>query len=298
MTYAELEVVMHGTLGTSQKQAFLSDLNAAVRIVPGMPRVRFDCEVGADAEAWLKRKHANGAVHEPATLAAFVALSQRFAFRNIFDVGALFGYFSLFCSALFEDAQVTAFELLPGAMKPLWRNVYPTVTCVHAAVSDVGLEAQRVWVSGFNIFEEPEGGWESLPNVPGAMKKRGENGRGRGFVTVDFITLDTYCAHAGPPDLIKIDVEAYQAKALRGAHKTIRQHKPVIVIELHDLEKVERMGMSNRDTIQPVLDAGYLGFWCGNHRSIDATFECVTEMGPEHERLSLMVLLPEERLTI
>jgi FkbM family methyltransferase len=271
---------------------FLDELNQAVSTVQRLPRVRFDIEVGPEAENWLRRKHADGAVHEPSTLAAFLAIGERYGSKNIFDLGALYGYFTLFALQAFADAQVTAFEMHPGCIGPLVQNVAPWATCVHAAVSDVSSPQQRIWISGFNIYEEPQGGWEKLETIPGAMKPRGENNRGRGYAQVDFITLDEYCATAKAPDLIKIDVEGYQAKAILGGMETIRAHKPAIIIELHDPEKMARFGVTNRQTVQPLFDAGYQAFWCGNFRDKDARFVPVAEMGEEQERLSLMVFVP------
>jgi FkbM family methyltransferase len=272
---------------------FLDELNEAVATAQRVPRVRFDAEAGADAENWLKRKHADGAVHEPATLAAFLAIRKRYDSRNIFDLGALYGYFTLFALQAFaDDAQVTAFEMHPGCLPGLSMNVVPWARCVHAVVSDVSQPQQRIWISGFNIYEEPEGGWGQLDGIPGAMKQRGENNRGRGYAVVDFITLDDYCTVEEAPDLIKIDVEGYQAKAIAGAMGTIRKHKPAIILEIHDPEKLARFGVTNKQTVQPLFDCGYQAFWCGNFRDKDARFERVTSMGDEQERLSLMVFVP------
>ena len=275
---------------------FCDDLNAAVAMVPALPRVRFDIDLGDDGpERWLKKKHADGAVHEPATIAAFLAIRQRVACKTIFDVGALWGYFSLLAAALFEDAEVTAFEMHPGAIAPLKRNVGPFVKVVHAALSDVERLGTKVWLSGFNIFEEPLGGWDKLSDIPGAMKPRGVDNRGRGFTKVDFTTLDAYCAANPAPDLIKIDVEAYQAKAIRGGLKAIQRHRPAILIELHDPEKVARLGTTNKETVQPLFELNYTAFWCPNFRSPEARFETVEQMCEAHERLSLMVFVPEGR---
>lgn len=272
---------------------FLDELNSAISIVQRLPRVRFDIEVGPDAESWLRRKHADGAVHEPATLAAFLAIRNRYDSRNIFDLGALYGYFTLFALQAFsDDAKVTAFEMHPGCIGPLVQNVGPWAKCVHGVVSDVSSPQKRIWISGFNIYEEPEGGWSQLETIPGAMKQRGENNRGRGYAQVDFGTLDDYCAEHAAPDLIKIDVEAYQAKAILGGMETIRKHRPAIIVELHDPEKLARMGTTNAQTVQPLFDCGYQAFWSGNFRNREARFEPVTQMGEEQERLSLMVFVP------
>ena len=184
----------------------------------------------------------------------------------------------------------------PGVIEPLSINVGPNVKCLHAAVSDVFRRNVRIWISGFNIYEEPEGGWESLEKMPGAMKSRGEANRGRGFAEVDFITLDKFCEDMDLlPDLIKIDVEGYQAKAVIGVMETVWRHRPVIVIELHDPEKLQRFGTTNMRTVAPLFEAGYRGYWCGEHRSAAARFtplRAIGDMDEAHEKLSLMVMIP------
>lgn len=272
--------------------SFLGDLHEAMALVPCVPRVRFECALGEGADTWLRKKHDGGAVHEPATLAAFIAISRRFNSRRIFDLGALYGYFTLFALQAFENAEVTAFDMHPGIVAPLRANVEPWAKCVQCAISDETRENVRVWLSGFNIFEEPDGGWEKLETAPGAMKQRGEDNRGRGWAKIDFITLDDYCQNNPTPDLIKIDVEGYQAKAIAGAMRTIQSHRPAIVIELHDPEKLERFGTTNALTVHPLFDAGYDAYWCGDHRSPDARFERVDAMDARHEKLSLMVFAP------
>ena len=273
--------------------SFLDELNASVAVACSMPRVRFDVGWNEAADRWILRKHVNGTVHEPATIAAFIAAARVRQVKTVYDVGALFGYFSLVAQQVFAGAKVVAFEMHEGALKSLLRNV-PDLHCVHAAISDETRFKTKCWVSGFNIYEEPEGGWDRLADIPGAMKERGENNRGRRFHEIDFIKLDDCIAECNlpAPDLIKIDVEGYQAKAIMGGLNTFRQHKPVIIIELHDPEKLARFGTSNRATVQPLFDLGYKGFWCGDLRSPEARFEAVEQMDERHEKLSLMVLVP------
>ena len=272
---------------------FLDDLNAFVQQVKTLPRVRFETDLGPDADLWLRKKHAAGAVHEPATLAAFLAAQKHHPIKHVFDLGALFGYFTLFALQAFDDGvEVTAFEMHPGCIEPLARNVHPYTKVVNAVISDEVKPEQRFWISGFNIYEKPEGGWDKLADVPGAMKERGENNRGRGWGKLPFITLDFYCQANPLPDLIKIDVEGYQAKAVQGALGVIEKNRPVIIIELHDTEKIERFGITNKSTVQPLFDLNYRAYWCENFRDRDARFEAVDVMDERHEKLGIMVLVP------
>lgn len=276
---------------------FTDALNAAVGMVPKLPRVRFECGLKPDAVRWLGKKHAGGAVHEPGTLAAFLALRQHYPdVRRIFDIGALFGYFALWAGSLWDAAKVSAFDMHPSAVQTLAVNTWPGTRVIWGVVGDRNEAKVKVWLSCFNIYEQPDGGWERLAEAPGAMKQRGDNNQGRGFATLNFFTLDRYCSETGEvPDLIKMDVEGFQTKAVQGSLVTIATHRPLLLIELHDPEKTARLHTSNYETVKPILDLGYRGYWCPNFRASDARFVPVDAMGPEHERLSLMVLVPEGR---
>lgn len=58
-----------------------------------------------------------------------------------------------------------------------------------------------------------------------------------------------------PPQFIKIDVEGHGAKVLLGAHKTVREHRPVILICFHNQSELE----DTRKLLQPL---GYESFTC------------------------------------
>lgn len=273
----------------------LDDLNEAVAEACAIQHIAFSPEADADAQRWFARKHLPGLPHEPGTIAAMLMVSKHRPVTRFFDAGAHYGYFSLIARQLWPEATLTAFEMHPGMLETLSRNLEMAggeTVCVHGALSDAMKEDTLIWVSGFNIFEKPEGGWDKLETIPGAMKERGKGNRGRGFARVDFITLDAFCEAHGDPDLIKIDVEGFQARAVEGGLAMFSRAKPPIVIELHDPEKLARFGTTNAATVKPLLDLGYTGYWCGNFRDADARFEAVPEMRDYHEKLSIMVFVP------
>lgn len=274
----------------------LTELNEAVTRIPGMPRVAFNPQVmtkGSRASSWLTRNHLNGTIHEAATAAAFMAIGELTKPKVIFDIGALYGYYSLLCTdILFPKARVTAFEMHPAGMISLRANCEPRTRCVQTVISDHIGRNVKIWVSGYNIFEQPPGGWRNLLYDKAAMKQRGPHDSGRGFTRANFITIDEYCSYNEAPDIIKIDVEAYQAKAVNGGLKTFKKHRPHIILELHDPEKVERMGTTNQKTIQPLLDMGYRAYWCGNRCDTDAVFEEIDEIDKAHDRISIVVFAP------
>lgn len=69
---------------------------------------------------------------------------------------------------------------------------------------------------------------------------------------VQTICLDDFAPQAGrlPPTLLKIDIEGGEGGALRGARRTLREFRPIVICEVHD----ETAG----EVMQAVLaEAGY-----------------------------------------
>ena len=54
-------------------------------------------------------------------------------------------------------------------------------------------------------------------------------------VTVHLERLDD--VYSGTPSVVKIDVEGHEIDVLRGAEKTLRTHKPALIVEIHDTTK-------------------------------------------------------------
>lgn len=62
------------------------------------------------------------------------------------------------------------------------------------------------------------------------------------------------------PDLVKIDVEGAEAHVLRGMHRTVYKHKPVLFIEMHDMY----WGPQIRKEVLQFL--GLMGYQCRGGR--------------------------------
>jgi len=145
----------------------------------------------------------------------------------VYDVGANVGYISLLCAQLSgKRGKVFAFEALPANVARLRKNVLinalePQITITHAAVIDTG---QAVTF---------------LTHPSGAMGKAlGSDGRDEqydGQITVPGLALDVfvYDDNHPAPDIIKMDIEGGEGKALSGMPRLLAEKKPILLIELH-----------------------------------------------------------------
>jgi FkbM family methyltransferase len=72
--------------------------------------------------------------------------------------------------------------------------------------------------------------------------------------TVPMVKLDDYCL---TPDFMKIDCEGYEYFVVRGAEKTIKRAKPVIIIE-QKKEAGSRYGKREKEAMEYLQSMGYV----------------------------------------
>jgi FkbM family methyltransferase len=81
---------------------------------------------------------------------------------------------------------------------------------------------------------------------------------GNGGLAIDIVSLDDLCASGKvrPPNLIKMDIEGEETKALRGAKQTLSSYRPIVLISLH--------GDEARQQCPAILESlGYKVQWLG-----------------------------------
>lgn len=260
--------------------------------VAGRDPIRFPQSAGGrvhgGSASWVSKKHEAGAIHEPGLIAALLALTEEDrSIRTVLDIGALYGYVSFVARSLFDQADVHAFEANPRSYKALSHNIEANRTSfgdsVHAhncALSDqtekqVAMRIHRMRIDALS----------------GDEKEIGQ--RGRDF-EIDVWSLDDFCReHALTPDLIKLDVEGYQAKIIPGAHDVITRSRPVILMEFDAPGAVNDFGVTNRDVIEPLMEDGYSLIW-GKHRYTHVPFQVLRldELTDKHEANALGILVP------
>jgi FkbM family methyltransferase len=164
---------------------------------------------------------------------------------RVIDVGANIGWFSCLAAHLVgRDGKVAAIE--PGVLnaKQLLmsglRNGWQHLEVLQVAASD-RLETLVYSKQGSNgVVQAPE-------NVEEALS--GE--------IVFGITLDRVLGDGERWDLIKVDVEGYEHKVLRGASVILSRHHPVLVIEFSPLAIASVSALSGPAFLRSITEFGY-----------------------------------------
>ena len=161
----------------------------------------------------------------------------------VVDVGANIGFFTLMFGRWVGPAgRVIAIEPEHRNLATLRRRVARAgldqiVECVQAVAADRAGEL-RLAVN---------------PAHPGdhRIAEQGE--------PVSALAIDDLTAGEGRPvALVKIDVQGAELLVLRGAWRTIQQHRPALFVELDDCA-LKKFGSSSRELIESLARRGYSG---------------------------------------
>ena len=156
------------------------------------------------------------------------------------DVGANIGYFTILAASLMKTGKVIAFE--PNRdnctliRMSLDANRLGNVTLHPFAVSDTEAEF-ALDVSGSN----------------GALREPSSTGD----LIVRSVVFDDCVSEESRVDIIKMDIEGFEGRALRGMTQTIARHRPVLFSELSPSDLVRRSRMAPHDYLMQIAQLGY-----------------------------------------
>ena len=146
---------------------------------------------------------------------------------DILDIGANIGYNTL----IFSDyGPVLSFE--PIFHQIVGMNVEKNTLRHPVRVIPCALSDEKV-ISTIHL-PTPGKNPENRINYGGASFNHKEDIKGQ-CVDVQCQRLDDI--YTGTPSFLKIDVEGHELRVLKGAEETIKKHKPVILVELHDFSE-------------------------------------------------------------
>ena len=161
----------------------------------------------------------------------FIELKLKSKERVIFyDVGANIGTHTLALGTIFRNRiKIRSFE----AQRPIYYMLCGTVAinnlsyviCHHNAVSDVNGEPLDIVLPNYSVNNN-FGALELRP------PKHSDNQHMQ-FGESEKITTVTIDHFGEAVDVIKFDIEGMEDAAIRGATRTILQHRPVCLIEMH-----------------------------------------------------------------
>jgi FkbM family methyltransferase len=190
----------------------------------------------------LLPSHVRRDIRDHDLLVALLARELR-ADADCLDAGAHTGSVLREIVRLAPRGRHVAWEPLP-ALAAAVRNAFPAVNVREAALADTTGER-----SFTHVLDDP--GWSSL------VAARPTPSRGpTETLSVRCERLDDVLPEGIRPALLKIDVEGAETQVLRGAQRTLREHRPLIAFE-HGLGSAEYHGTGPEELHGLLDDAGY-----------------------------------------
>jgi FkbM family methyltransferase len=198
------------------------------------------------------------------TLRFFFSRVQTFV-----DVGANYGMYAILGALWNPDVVVVAFEPTPAIYSGLKRNVALNglegrITCENLALADR---------SGSAILHLPQSEGKDAESTGTLATNSWQVRQNTPNVAVDAVSFDDYeSSHPMKVDLIKIDVEDFEAAVLGGMRRVIERDRPFIICEILPRLKEHK----NQRTLEVIDSLDYFSYWitsCGYIRVSSFDFE-------------------------
>lgn len=228
-----------------------SDDGLIIRRIQGMPMVLSTTDIGATpALLMLDRR-------EPVATETYRESLQRLADETdgeitVLDVGANIGYYTLLTSEIFgDDTEILAFEPDPRNIKVLKANIglhglEERVSVEQVAVGDENDTVELAlssWNPGLNQVP--------LDDIPDSQRTKFDDRIEVESHTIDSI-LEERDVDGGAVDVVRIDVEGYEQRVLRGMQSLLDAGRPkLLFVEVHEPQLREG---GEFDTLISLLD--------------------------------------------
>lgn len=268
--------------------------------IPGHESIAF---WPAKKQKLLSRKAPSADMYEAVTTAVMSFLLHRFKIGTVYDIGSYSGYFAMVAaSKTGSTSTVHAFEMDPNRSGNIGRTLQGEPYAqgrVHnhlAGMSDHEEGERTVWHSRTDFYETKpeeheyrESIWRRIKFRMRGIKDRDALHESQVLVT----SIDTFGDRFGAPDLVKLDVDGYEAKVIPGALRTFREKRPFLLFELHKTERLERLGATREGLMKMLFDCGYRAATFSDHHDTEkAKVERVTPDSPavHREKTDLFLL--------
>ncbi len=165
---------------------------------------------------------------------------------TVVDIGAQVGYFAVMAgSRVRPGGQVFAFEPVPRNLDVLRRNISArsldgVVQPVDKAVSNEPGTIEMV------IYRDSDS--HGMHAVPGAVIEA--------RVSVECVTLDSFL-NGAKVDVIKLDIEGHDERALRGMSRTISGSTPLVLFAELAPAYLRRAGTDPREYVELIRNFGF-----------------------------------------
>ena len=258
--YARLPVRPFGSILGKLYSGYLNSGNNRSVVTKKIDGINFELDLREiiDYEMYFKGSR------EPNTSNALRKLCKQG--NIVFDIGANVGSHTLpVASYVGEEGKVYAFEPVPWAMNRLKRNLelnsFNNLVLEGIALSDTNEKVEMKFRASFKIGSNSGVGKDG--KIDESWWSECEK------VNVRLVTMDSYVSNhqISRLDLIKLDVDGFEGKVIRGGLETIKRFKPKIIMEVAPAW-TEMRGDNIKDILRGMENMGYIFYMESDFRPI------------------------------
>ena len=167
------------------------------------------------------------------------------------DIGAHFGYYTSLSSKIVGDSgKVIAFEPTPSSFNILKMNSLRSKNIIVNNVA-VGSRGSKILINDYGVVYSA---WNSVYSARLMPDIKIVN-----QFEIDVLSIDEYVDSTNLiPNFIKIDAESYELEVLKGMQFTINRYKPIIAIEVCDVN-IDGV-CTTKEIINYMIERGYRPF--------------------------------------
>ncbi|MGB3675293.1 MAG: FkbM family methyltransferase [Candidatus Nanopelagicales bacterium] len=143
----------------------------------------------------------------------------------VLDVGGHFGIYTVVAGVVNPNATLVAFEPVPDTAAVLQRNLELNRLSGRAVVKQIAA-LDRTGPAELHVP-----GGEGSQSSMASFNKAGFRDKAGHVIQIDTTTLDLEAETLGKVSLIKIDVEGFEDRVLRGASRILAEDRPKLIIE-------------------------------------------------------------------
>ena len=201
------------------------------------------------------------------------------------DIGANIGIFSFLLAQKYKNLVIHAFEPEPTTFSSL-RSTFDVEFFPHVHCHALGL-SDTSGVATFFADKNNHGG-HSLHQQ--AIVDEGNETQ---QTEVPVITLDSFVKTFSLKtiDVIKLDVQQHESHVLRGGIQTIREHRPVVLMECYFNELLDE----NKPLLKPFYDLNYKVVIPETFQILDLEKETLQRLRNGHRPYIDLALVPQEK---
>jgi len=248
---------------------------------------------------WLIKEHENNNLHEPGLVNMLLVLAKIFEDKKVrfWDIGALYGYFSILATQIFNNVEVFSIEANPyscayieSAKQEFGHHI------INTFIDTKDTEKQRKYISGYKFLNKHQYYITTfknvIKNILNIFKKKYDIIKPE-KIDINNLSLTNLVRKSQFIDILKIDAEGYQANFIPSAAQSLIDNKSIILLEFDELEELKKFNSSNHKICLPFLKNKYKLFWL-DHRIKGAELKFKTKIDISMEINSLALLIPSE----